>query len=257
LTASRRSRRAWSWNLRLKLPAKIAELVFFPSFCRVCGRLLERTGERLVCRPCLEQLFPERAACCPSCGLFIPAAGEPNLCGDCLRKPPVFSCHRSAGRYSGLLKDLIVLFKYQKCEALGRDLARFAGEALSDETKLWAGVQAIIPVPLHRRRLKERGFNQAAVLARELGKRGGFPALDGRLRRVRNIPPQTELDGGARRKNVAGAFGLRRAKDVAGRTVLLVDDVYTTGSTIAECCRVLKRGGAADIKVLTLARAQV
>jgi competence protein ComFC len=222
----------------------------------LCGRLLEKTGERLVCRSCLEQLLPERSGCCPSCGLFIPAAGKPNLCASCLQAPPPFSCHRSAGRYQGVLKDLIILFKYKQCEGLGRPLAQYLWEALAAETKLWEGLEAVIPVPLHRRRLKERGFNQAAVLAHLLGKRAGVPAVEGRLVRVKNIPPQTGLDGGARKANVAGAFGLRRAQDMVGRKILLVDDVYTTGSTIDECCRLLKRAGAGDIRVLTLARAQ-
>jgi len=139
---------------------------------------------------------------------------------------------------------------------LGRDLARFAWAALSFETKLWEGVEAIVPVPIHRRRLKSRGFNQAAVLARELGKWAGLPAANVRLMRLRDIPAQTGLTGGARRRNVRGAFGLRRSANVAGRIFLLVDDVYTTGSTVAECCRVLKREGAAEVRVLTLARAQ-
>ena len=136
-------------------------------------------------------------------------------------------------------------------------MARFAWGALAPEEKLWEGVEIVLPVPLHRRRLRSRGFNQAATLARELGRLSGLPAPSGRLVRLKDIPPQTGLAGGARRKNVAGAFGLRRPKNLAGRVVLLVDDVYTTGSTAAECCRVLKRGKAADVRVLTLARAQV
>jgi competence protein ComFC len=188
--------------------------------------------------------------------LFIPAAGKPNLCASCLDAPPPFSCHRSAGRYEGLLKDLIILFKYKRCEGLGRPLSQYAWEALSTEKKLWEELEAIIPVPLHRRRLKERGFNQAAVLARLLGRRAGVAAVEGRLVRIKDSPPQTGFDGGARKANVVGAFGLRRAQDIVGRKILLVDDVYTTGSTIDECCRLLARAGAGDIRALTLARAQ-
>jgi len=217
---------------------------------------LDRAGERLVCRTCWQRLVPERADCCPVCGLFLSGAGSPGVCGECLRNPPPFTCQRSAGRYSGLLKDLIALFKYERLEPLGCDLARFAWAALSFESKLWGGVEAIIPVPLHRRRLIRRGFNQAAVLARELEKLAGLRSSNVRLMRLKDIPPQIGLAGGARRRNVKGAFGLRRAKNLAGRTFLLVDDVYTTGSTVSECCRVLKRGGAAEVRVLTLARAQ-
>ncbi len=188
--------------------------------------------------------------------MFLSGTGSPGVCGECLQNPPPFTCHRSAGRYSGLLKDLIALFKYEGLEPLGCDLARFAWAALSLESKLWDGVEAVLPVPLHRRRLKSRGFNQAAVLAREMEKLAGLRSSNVRLMRLKDIPAQIGLAGGARRRNVRGAFGLRRAENLAGRTFLLVDDVYTTGSTVTECCRVLKRGGAAEVRVLTLARAQ-
>lgn len=223
----------------------------------MCGRLLEDAGERLVCRTCLGGLKGERRGVCPRCGLFLQAAGPAaDLCVSCVRNPPPFIRHRSAGIYAGLLKQVILVFKYRGGEVLGRDLARFAWEALREDIDLWRGVEGVIPVPLHRRRRRERGFNQAAVLARHLAARAGAPFLGGLLAREKDIPPQAGLDSARRRRNVSGAFKVRRPGELLGRRCLLVDDVYTTGSTVAECCRVLLRAGAGDVRVLTLARAQ-
>jgi len=149
---------------------------------------------------------------------------------------------------------MIVLMKYRGFRVLGKDLARFALEALDGEESLWQGVEAVIPVPLHRRRKARRGFNQAEVIGRELCRAKGLTLLKGNLRRVRNIPAQTTLDAGARRRNVAAAFAVERPAALKGRCVLLVDDVYTTGATVRECCRTLRRAGVREVRALTLAR---
>lgn len=209
-----------------------------------------------MCRACLSGLRPGRRIACPRCGLFVQAAGPPDLCSSCARNPPPFSRHRSAGLYEGRLKEVILLFKYRDGEALGRDLARFAWEALGGDEDLWRGAETVIPVPLHPRRKRRRGFNQAAVLARRLAAEAGKPFQDGLLARRMDIPSQAGLNAATRRRNVAGAFRVRRPKMAAGGAFLLVDDVYTTGSTAAECCRALLRAGARDVKVLTLARVQ-
>ncbi len=148
------------------------------------------------------------------------------------------------------------MFKYRDGRPLGRDLADFAWGALRGDEMLWGGLEGIIPVPLHRRRLWRRGFNQAAVLARCLAERSGVPLLEKHLLRRKDIPPQTSLASAQRLRNVAGAFAVRRPGDLDGRSLLLVDDVFTTGSTVGECCRVLRRAGADEVRALTLARAQ-
>jgi ComF family protein len=154
------------------------------------------------------------------------------------------------------LKDVILLFKYRDGEALGRDLACFAWGAVGRDEALWRDAETIIPVPLHPRRKRRRGFNQAAVLARGLAAWSGKPVHDGLLARRSDIPAQAGLNASERKRNVAGAFFVRRPEKAAGRVFLLVDDVYTTGSTAAECCRALLRAGARDVRVLTLARVQ-
>lgn len=233
---------------------RVAELLIFPSRCRICRTLLERRDERVVCRSCLDRLVPRRSSFCVCCGRFFDGAPAPHLCLDCLRSRPPYAIHRSCAAYEGALREFIILMKYHGFSVLGRDLAVFALEALGEDESLWWGLEAIIPVPLHRRKKKKRGFNQAEVVARELGRAKDVPLLTKALSRVRNTPAQTSLEGRARRRNLSGAFIVRRPGEVKGRTVLLVDDVYTTGSTVKECCRTLRRAGAKEVRVLTLAR---
>ena len=230
-------------------------LVVFPSFCRLCGALLENPGERVVCRGCLARAVPRRGPSCLCCGRFFDDAGEAHFCQRCLADPPPFTRHRSAGRYEGRVKDLVLLLKYGGYSVLAGDLAAFVNLALGREAGLWDGVEAIVPVPLDRRRKRERGFNQALFIARHLGRLRGLPILDRRLVKVRAIPPQTSLDAAERERNVRGAYDVRKPEDIRERTVLVLDDVFTTGSTLRECSAVLKKAGAAEVRALTVAQA--
>jgi competence protein ComFC len=233
---------------------RAAELLVWPSSCRLCGRLLERPGERVVCAACLDTLEPRRTSYCVRCGRFFDGRAAPHLCRDCLASRPLYSRHRSGAPYQGNLRQVIILMKYEGFRVLGRDLAAFALRALGDQWPLWAGLDAIVPVPLHGKKLKRRGFNQAEIVARAIGRVKGIPVRRGVLVRVRNTPAQTSLEGRDRRRNLAGAFAVRRPGWVRGKTLLLVDDVYTTGSTIRECCRALRRAGAEEVRAMTLAR---
>jgi ComF family protein len=173
------------------------------------------------------------------------------LCGDCLTDPPPFALARAPVRYEGSVRQLIRLLKYQGDTAVIpvlRDLV--AGYDLL----AFADCRWIVPVPLHRHRLRRRGLNQAAILARHFfADRRKDILLDG-LVRVRNTLPQAGLDGVARRKNLRDAFRVTKAKQIDGAAICLVDDVFTTGTTVGECSRALCAAGAETVKVLTLAR---
>jgi ComF family protein len=221
----------------------------------MCHSFLDRPGERVICRSCREKLRPSGESFCPICGRFFDGAGEVHLCLECLDRRPPFTRHRSCARYSGAVKDIILLFKYHGFEVLGMELGEFLCRSLAAEDDLWLGVDAVIPVPLHRRRRKARGFNQAEILAARIAGARKIELLKRRLVKIRNTPPQTTLEGRERDQNVRGAYRVRRARDLVGRTVLLVDDVYTTGSTIRECSLVLKRAGVAEVRAVTVARA--
>lgn len=231
------------------------ELLIFPSFCRLCSTPLGGAGERVVCRECLGSLVSRRGPICLCCGRFIEGAGEDHVCAKCLDRAPAFARHRSCGRYGGVLKDLILLFKYGRVSVLSPVLARYAAESLGGDEGVWEGLDYIVPVPLHRKRRRERGFNQSQLLARDLARIQGFPVLERCLVKVRNVPPQTSLEGAGREGNVRGAYAAKGTRKIAGKTLLLVDDVFTTGSTLRECSRILLSAGAREIRALTLAQA--
>ncbi|UCE39928.1 MAG: ComF family protein [Candidatus Aminicenantes bacterium] len=234
---------------------KLAELIFFPSECELCSRLLELPDERIICRTCLQGLKPRRTSFCLCCGKFFDDAGEPHFCSQCVLQKPVFSVHRSCGPYFGSLKDTIILFKYRGFHVLDKALATFVLQSLGREESLWWGVDSIIPVPLFPEKQKKRGFNQASELARELARQKNIDLIENQLIKVKKTPPQTSLEASERRKNLKEAFAVIRDQGIKDKTILLVDDVYTTGSTLQECSLALMKAGALEVRALTIAQA--
>lgn len=234
---------------------KLIEVILFPSRCKLCSAFLEKPGERIICQSCWERVTPFRSSFCLCCGRFFEASKAPTLCSSCLEAPPPFSLHRSCGKYERELKDIIILYKYRRFRPLGEGLGRFALHALGKEESLWWGVEGIIPVPLHPRRERERGFNQAKIIAEELARGKKIELWDGILVRVENVPPQTSLEAEERKRNVRGVFRVKKSEKIKDRVVLLVDDVYTTGSTVKECSLELRKAGAREVRVITLAQA--
>ena len=207
-----------------------------------------------VCEPCLaapRAFVPE--IFCARCGTpFLSAQrlDEEGLCRLCRTGAVEFEAAYSFGLYEGALRELIHLLKYEGV----RELAPRMGEWLAAALPRGQRFDAIVPAPLHWWRKLRRGFNQSALLARELGRRTGLAVEEGLLRRVRATPQQANLPLAGRRKNVAGAFRVARPERAAGKRLLLIDDVYTTGATLNACARALKKAGAAHVSTLTLAR---
>jgi len=216
-----------------------------PWRCLLCG---DAGADGLdLCLACAVEL-PRNTSCCARCALPLPTPAA--LCGQCQRKPPPWHAAWAPFRYGWPLDRLEARYKF------GRDLA--AGRTLA---ALWrrmptpaARPALILPVPLHRARLRERGYNQALELARPLGGALGIGVRHDLLLRPRATAAQTELDAAARRRNVRGAFVLREGTTLPAHVALL-DDVMTTGATLAECARVLRRAGVARVEVWALARA--
>jgi ComF family protein len=156
--------------------------------------------------------------------------------------------------FDGAVRELIHQFKYSGKTMLRRPLALLAADHL-DRFVIETGPDVIIPVPLHHKRLRQRGFNQAILLGEIFAQKWRLPLLRNSLRRVRWTEPQVNLSAAERLENVKGAFALADIVAVAGKRVLLVDDVYTTGSTVKECAKVLKSGGAQSVTAITVARA--
>jgi competence protein ComFC len=244
-----------SLSKKISSYTKLAELIFFPSFCELCSSLLELPQERVICHSCWKSIKTSHPSYCLCCGRFFEALEKPHLCQDCLQKRPPFSHHRSGGKYKGKLKDIILLYKYRHFQVLGKDLARLVYRALEKEEEIWWNVNAIVPVPLHPKRKKERGFNQAQIIAKELARIKGIELMDQLLVKTKNVPPQTSLRVEDRVKNVSRAFDVVEGERIKKKVVLLVDDVYTTGSTIRECSSVLRNAGAKEVRALTVAQA--
>jgi len=224
--------------------------VVFPSACPACARFLARPGQGPLCEPCWASLPRHRAVTC-RCGLPLP----PGLsaCGRCRRRRQPFSSGASLGPYEGSLRLVVHALKYGgRRRAAGR-----IAEALLEDAAVRALVgtsDVLVPVPLHPRRLRQRGFNQAALLAEAVARRTGrVVSADALVRRVDTLP-QAGLSAGARRRNVRDAFAVRRRAAVAGRVVTLVDDVVTTGATAFACARHLEAAGAREVRLLTVAR---
>jgi ComF family protein len=227
--------------------------LLFPPLCIACRTPV--TEPDSLCAACWQSIGfldgPE-CACCGYPFEFDPGPGA--LCTACHARPPSFERARSLMRYDEASKKLVLALKRADRLDLVPALARWLDRA---GRELLADADLIVPVPLHPRRLWQRRFNQSAVLAKRLAKLSGKPADNLVLRRVRPTPSQGEMRSAkARRRNVLGAFRVpaSRAPAVKKKTVLLIDDVFTTGATVEACARALKRAGAARVTVLTLAR---
>jgi len=233
--------------------------LIYPPQCRICRTFLqEESGAAepsdFLCRACLSAFIPLESPHCPICGRsFSQGIGENHVCENCLRKRPFFDWAGAPYLFEGGLMEAIHQFKYSGksylAKSLGPLLKQYAGQKLS------AGFERglVMPIPLHAKRLRERGFNQSLLLARYVAE---LPELELdylNLRRVRSTQPQTGLKGEERRKNVRRAFKLEDKSKVKGRVILLVDDVLTTGSTLNECARILKQAGASRVFGLALA----
>jgi ComF family protein len=232
----------------------ITDLIF-PPLCITCGAVLEEHAPLPFCTTCVTGIHFIHPPLCPRCGTPFPIAeSDDHFCGECLTTERPYAVARAVGLYEKTLLAAIHLFKYRGRigigEVLGRMMADFAGNQW-DMTVF----SLIIPVPLHRKRLRERGFNQAVILAREIAKRFSLPLDFMTLRRQVFTAPQVGLGREDRFANVRGAFRVQRPAKVAGRRILLVDDVTTTGSTLTECASVLTQAKAESVAILTLARA--
>jgi ComF family protein len=225
--------------------------LIFPAECPACTRPVSRPTRGPLCDACWAELPRHRGSLC-ACGL--PVSASVARCGRCRRGINPFAQGASLGPYEGSLRVLLHELKYRGRRRLARRLA----DALVEEPAargVLEGADALVPVPLHPERRRERGFNQAELISAALSRRTGVALVASALVRRKDTAPQTGLSAAARRGNVRGAFAVRRRPQVAGRCLVLVDDVLTTGATAEACARALVDAGASEVRLLSVARA--
>ena len=227
--------------------------LLYPATCSICAKQV-RAGEYL-CEACEAKIVRIVPPFCETCS--EPFEGSMNsafTCANCAHRTIHFEAAVAAYRGRGVVRDVIHEFKYNRQIHLRYLVARWLCAALNDERLRYCEFDVIVPVPLHPARQRERGFNQASLLAELLSGRSSIPCRP-LLKRIRYTTTQTALDRSERMENLHNAFRLRKNADVRGLCVLLIDDVLTTGSTLSECARVLKRAGAISVHAATAARA--
>ena len=240
----------------------------FPASCILCNDLLPEFSRAPICQACWDETPEPRANCCVRCGedLFVPASadGKSSLCRACRMAPPRFVRAVSHSVYDGTVRGAIHALKYERiapvATLLGRHLAGAIGQLFDENSPRQ---MLVIPVPLHRAKMRDRSFNQARALAveaiRHLRRTHPERILEmppGGLVRQRATESQAGLSPRQRRQNLRGVFFVPDAEAVRGRHILLIDDIYTTGATARACSRVLIEAGAASVRVATVARAQ-
>ena len=262
--------RTWSAHSWTARAAASLFSVLFPSDCRICGTPLLNISRLPVCFDCLDQIQPVPGKVCSICGERV-LSSFADRDADGLRRCPV--CRRidrpferavAYGSYDAGLRELVHLLKFNGVRPAANVLGRMLADAIAtlepafEQPGLFDRLIAVIPVPLYKGRRRQRGFNQAELIARaalkvySAGDRLQL-AVDV-LQRIRDTHSQIGLTSHQRRENLRGAFAVPRASEIKGREVLLVDDVYTTGTTVSECARVLRRAGATRVWVATAAR---
>jgi ComF family protein len=237
----------------------------FPSECRFCNAPLSNTSRLPVCTDCSSKIVPLVGLRCKLCAQSLPE-GYPNAhdgrCGECAHEVPAYTRAVSFGAYENELREMIHLLKYKHVRSAADFLGALIAESATSLVPEMAESVLVVPVPLYKRKLSERGFNQAEMLAYATTsrlskqiKRTKFETMTSVLFRRRATESQVGMTREQRKTNLRGAFAVPRKDRVKGRDILLIDDVLTTGATVSECARVLRRAGAAQVWVATAARA--
>jgi len=225
-----------------------AQLLDFalPPRCAGCAEIIDEVDG--FCAECWLTLDWLGTGGCDRCGLPLEAT-DAALCGRCLAAPPPLDRMRAAVAYGPLSRVIALKLKYGRKIALARTMARYMAPLLGP-----ASDAILVPVPLHRRRLWWRGFNQSGLVAKQLGARWEMPVDQHLLRRIRPTPPLKGMNEAQRRRAVSGAFVTVEGRQIEGRTVILIDDVLTTGSTAAACAKALRKVGAGRVELISWAR---
>jgi len=228
--------------------------IIYPKACVGCDAALSKE-ERSLCWDCSCSMVLLKEPRCRCCGLSVQGKVPADFrCYACIKEVRFFTVARSCYVFEGVMRDMVMRFKYEPALWLRDELVQILLRAYGIHYEEKAGFDGVLSVPLHKSRFKERGFNQSAILAKGLAENLGLSNINAGLQRVKATYTQTYLSAGQRKSNVRKAFAVRDVKGVRDKKLLLIDDVMTTGATVNECARVLLEAGASSVSVLTLAR---
>jgi ComF family protein len=243
-----------------KLLASALNLIFPADiYCIACGNLIDKTRHYGLCDRCLSEIAWIAGKCCAKCGKALEADWADALCFDCGGLAHGFRQGHACAVYEGYVRETVRAMKYKDMPHIAHYIAKIMAMRLAmlaaQAGQSWTRPDLLIPVPMHIIKRERRGYDQAALIARALGKRICVPAYEGWLQRIRRTPVMSGLDRVARRSNLSGAFQLKSgfAEYVRDKAILLVDDVYTTGSTADACAEPLLDAGAASVDLVVFA----
>jgi ComF family protein len=227
--------------------------LFYPAFCLACGRKSGAWNENL-CGDCFKKIKKRLPPFCIKCGKQL--AGYPDTkgkCNDCEGRPPYYDRAQSGFCYDGILKDLVHEFKYKKITSLAREFTALTVSFMK-KYALGKNIDIVSSIPMHPVRIFKREINPSHILAKEIAKTLGLEYSNKLLKKARNTPPQSRLKKDKRLDNIKDSFSVNKAFDIKNKNILLIDDLLTTGSTVNECAKLLKRSGSSYVEVVTLAR---
>ncbi len=218
----------------------------FPESCPVCRMPATDHTTAPICNDCWQSIAPYHGPRCRTCGRPL-VSGVSLECGDCIQHRPAFDSAGSFGLYDGVLRQAINQLKYHNIKRLSKPLSEMVLQMKLPR------VDAVLPVPLYKTRLKQREFNQSALIAKNTGEHLGCTMLPHALVKIRDTKPQVGLRSGERRANIRKAFAVQSKELIEGKDILIIDDVITTGATVSECAKTVKKAGAARVHVIALA----
>ena len=244
----------------IKKVAEGAVSLFFPAECKICKRPLEPLSRSFICSSCwskVKWLMPPYCSRCSKPFTSSDVLGESSslVCEECRTEPALYKRLLVPSLYEGVMKEAIHLLKYGRKKGIFLEIKKILKTYLEQESLPFSELDEIIPIPLHRKKLKQRGFNQAYLLAHFISRFSNLKLVKRSLLRIRETQPQIKLSKQERVANLKNAFQVRNGTSFKCKTILLVDDVYTTGATLREAARLLRTFETREIYVLTLARA--
>lgn len=234
--------------------------LFLPADCKICGEALEPLNFSYICESCWDRVKWLRMPHCSRCAKPFPASLASHeisslLCAECRQDSSPFKKIFASTLYEGVMKEAIHLLKYRRKKGIMKRLEKILKIYFFQTDLPFSKFDLVVPIPLHRKKLKERGFNQAELLARVIATHFGLKLVKDNLKRVKATKSQTSLSKKQRIENIKGAFQFRNKDKFRAKKILLVDDVYTTGTTVREAARVLKKAKVREAYIFTLARA--